>query len=180
MIGRRGTGGRARLLVLLAGWVLVSAPPAAALAAGSSAEGERLFTGASRLANGGPPCISCHDFAGLPFPHGGALGPNLTGTWSKYGPEAIQPVLKTLFFPTMVPVFSDRPLTPAEREDLAAFFRAGAGRTPARATTADLAALAVVGLVVLLAAAGRVWASRLRAVRVEFLEKARRSKEPGR
>jgi hypothetical protein len=139
--------------------------------AGSSAAGERLFSGAVGFANGGPPCFSCHTIVGLPFPHGGILGPDLTVAWTKYGPEALQPVLTTLYFPTMFPAFASRPLTSAERNDLAAFFRAAAGRTSAANTTIELAIFAGIGLFALLVAVGRSWPRRLGSVRDEFLKR---------
>src|SRR6185312_14386962 len=37
---------------------------------GEAKAGEALFIGRIRLANGGPPCISCHSVSGLPFPNG--------------------------------------------------------------------------------------------------------------
>ncbi len=145
------------------------APQAAALQLGSATVGEQLFAGAVRFANGGPPCLSCHDIAGLPFPHGGVLGPDLTGSWAKYGPLALAPVLNTLFFPTMVPIFTTRPLTPAERGNLAAFLQAEAGRVPPAGTTLQLLAIAVGGSVVLLVLAWLAWPRRLGSARGEFL-----------
>ncbi len=156
--------------------VATSLPDTVAFLEGSAALGRGLFTGAVRFTNGGPPCFSCHDVAGLPFPHGGALGPNLTGTWEKYGPQALRPVLATLYFPTMVSPFANRPLTPAERADLAAFFRDAATRTPAAGTTWVLASLAGAGLVLLLLAAQRGWPRRMGGVRDDLLGRAGHSK----
>jgi hypothetical protein len=146
-----------------------------ALPPGSAAAGERLFDGAIRFANGGPPCLSCHDVAGLPFPHGGVLGPDLTGSWAKYGPLALAPVLNTLYFPTMVPIFTTRPLTPAERGDLTAFLQAEAGKAPATGATVELLALAVVGAAVLLVLARLAWPGRLHGVRRGLLERVGRA-----
>ncbi len=157
----------------------VVAPPAdaQALPPGTAAAGERLFSGAVRFANGGPPCLSCHDVAGLPFPRGGVLGPDLTGSWAKYGPLALAPVLNTLYFPTMVPIFTTRPLTSAERGDLAAFLQAEAGRVAPAGTTGELLAVAALGAVVLLVLAWRAWPRRLRGVRRKLLERVGRPEE---
>ncbi len=138
---------------------------------GSPAAGERLFAGVTRFANGGPACLSCHNIAGLPFPGGGVLGPDLTGSWNKYGPLALAPVLNTLYFPTMVPIFTSRPLTPVERNDLAAFLRAEAGKAPPTGATVELLALAIVGAAVLLAMVRLAWPRRLRGVRRGLLER---------
>ncbi len=144
---------------------------------GSAAAGESLFSGATRFANGGPPCLSCHDIAGLAFPHGGILGPDLTVSWAKYGPLALAPVLNTLYFPTMVPIFTTRPLTPAERGDLAAFLQAEAGRTPSAGTTGELLAAAAAGMGALLVLAWRAWPRRIGSVRRDLLERIERSSE---
>ncbi len=136
------------------------------LQGGTPAAGERLFTGATRFAAGGPPCASCHDIAGLRFPRGGTLGPDLTATWENFGPAGLQPVLTTLYFPTMVPVFSARPMTAGELADLAAFFRAAGSHPPSKGTTGRLAVLAAAGVVVLLLAARLAWPRRLGSVRL--------------
>ncbi len=136
------------------------------LQGGTPAGGERLFTGATRFANGGPPCASCHDIAGLPFPHGGRLGPDLTPTWEKYGPAGLEPVLGTLYFPTMVPLFSARPMTAGEVADLAAFFRAAGSRPPPKRTTGKLAALAAAGMVILFFFARLAWPRRFGSARL--------------
>src|SRR3989337_709452 len=59
---------------LLAGWGPHPGPVA----------GRALFTGARRLENGGPACMSCHSVAGLGALGGGALGPDLTLAYNKY------------------------------------------------------------------------------------------------
>lgn len=79
--------------------------------AGSAEAGARLFSGQTRFAGGGPSCASCHPIAGLPFPGGGTMGPDLTDISPRIGPEALGVVLATLFFPTMNPVFAGRLLT---------------------------------------------------------------------
>ncbi len=89
--------------------------------------GRALFTGTVRFKNGGPPCFACHSVAGLPFPHGGSLGPDLTTTYTKLGLPGMEAAMRTLFFPTMTPIFRSRPLTVLEQQDLKALFEEGAG-----------------------------------------------------
>lgn len=165
-----------RLLLLL---LVLPAPAAGQDEAGSASTGERLFSGQTRFAGGGPPCAACHDIAGLPYPGGGTMGPDLTGSYAKFGPDALAVVVRTLFFPTMDPVFTGRPLTPAEQRDLTAFFARAAASPPPRPITARLL---LAALVLLAAAAGLVgWLgrARLRGVRAGLVAGARRRSREG-
>ncbi len=66
--------------VVSAGFSPAPDPVSAQGAGDSSSTGEALFVGAIRLTNGGPPCRICHSVAGIPFPNGGTLGPDLTAS----------------------------------------------------------------------------------------------------
>jgi mono/diheme cytochrome c family protein len=127
------------------------------------AAGEALFTGRVRMQNGGPACITCHTAAGVPFPYGGTMGPDLTREYSKLGPLGVTVALKTLGFPAMTPVFQNRPLTVTEQQELAAFFQSiYLRRPPASPTRAiGLASLAVLAGLLL----GTRLVVRLRRVR---------------
>jgi hypothetical protein len=126
------------------------AAPSQAAEQGSASAGKALFTGVRRLAKGGPACIECHTIASLTFPKGGSLGPDLTETYSKLGDVGLDVTLQTLYFPTMVPLFNHRPLTPGEQADLKAFF-IGLQSSPApRDETPVLASLALMGCLILL------------------------------
>ncbi len=104
-------------------------PAAAPLPGGDPANGERLFNGSSRLAAGGTACIACHSVEGVGALGGGALGPDLTQVYSRYGGEAgLGSVLQTLPFPTMAGIFTTRPLTASEQADLLAFFARADGQ----------------------------------------------------
>jgi hypothetical protein len=83
-------------------------------------------------------------------------------------------MLQTLFFPTMVPLFRDHPLTTAEQADLKAFFHEAAARTPAPDYTLEFGLTAIAGMLVLLAATGFIWHRRLRRVRAPLVEAAMR------
>lgn len=96
--------------------------------AGNARAGKDLFTGAKGFANGGTACIACHDTVALGVPGGGLLGPDLTQSAQRYGGEAgLTGVLGTIAFPSMVPIYRDRPLAPQEQVDLAAFLAQTAG-----------------------------------------------------
>ena len=92
---------------------------------------ETLFLGTVRFKNGGPACSACHSVAGLAFPRGGTMGPDLTRAYSKIGPEGLNSALETLFFPAMTPLFAYRPLTLNERRNLAASSKVLIGNSPA-------------------------------------------------
>ncbi len=126
------------------------APPAAA--AGSAEAGRQLFVGARPFQNGGPPCGACHALGGQGLAFTASLGPELATTVAAMDPAALDGLLETLPFPTMVPVYDGRGLTPAERADLLAFLVPAAQRGPPRdawrfeAWAAGVAVLFFLGL----------------------------------
>jgi hypothetical protein len=138
-------------------------PPSSAL------RGRELFVGTRRFANGGPACASCHRAAGISFPNGGTLGPDLSGIYDQFGPDALQTILQTLFFPTMAPIFGKRPLTAQEQSDLSAFFQQTSAKPLPALLTGKIVVPAVGGFLLLLALAGGLWHNRLRTVRKSFV-----------
>jgi mono/diheme cytochrome c family protein len=143
-----------------------SVPPVATTiaAAGDLQRGAALFTGVIPFQRGGAPCMACHTVSGVALLGGGSLGPDLTGIHSRLGEAGLASILVTLPFPTMRPVYQLRPLTQAERGDLAALFRVAAGRRPVY-NTPRIITIAVTGCMLLLLLAGVVWRNRLRSVR---------------
>jgi mono/diheme cytochrome c family protein len=95
---------------------------------GSASNGKDLFTGATQFANGGTACIACHDTADLGVLGGGMLGPDLTDAYERYGENGLVAVLGTISFPSMVPVYQDRPLTAQEQIDLTLFLKEAADK----------------------------------------------------
>ncbi len=99
------------------------------------AKGKALFTGSTRLAKGGAPCLSCH-----PFTYPGISGGNLSiadlkNSYQKMGDTGMKGALKALKFPTMKKIYADRPLTDDEVAALMALFKDSAtqkagGRCP--------------------------------------------------
>jgi mono/diheme cytochrome c family protein len=144
---------------------------------GLASRGEALFTGKVRLRNGGPACISCHSVAGIPFPNGGTLGPNLTNAYKKLGPQGIQPAMRTLYFNVMTPIYDRHPLTPEEQTDLIAFFQEAASAPPAREDTQILVGISLAGCVVFLVIIHAVWQDRLKSVRRALVQRARRQEK---
>ncbi len=132
---------------------------------GSASTGRSLFTGTVKLRNGGPPCRTCHSMAGLPFPNGGTLGPDLTMISAKLGPQGIGPTLQTLFFPTMTPIYDQRPLTLMEQSDLKAFFQEAGSGPPLQPITPVIVSVAAAGFLLLMILTRAIWRHRLRGVR---------------
>jgi len=138
----------------------------------SAHRGEELFTGRTRLRNRGPACISCHGIAGLPFPNGGTLGPDLTQVYKKLGPQGTQSAMQTLFFRVMTPIYSAHMLAPEEQADLMAFLKQADTKPQSQWDTQImiLAALLLGGFFVALTAF--FWKDRVRSVRRALLYKA--------
>jgi mono/diheme cytochrome c family protein len=92
--------------------------------AGDPAYGEKLFTGAIPLANGGTPCIACHSVSGTGAIGGGTLGPDHTQVYTRYGREGLAAALGTLPFPSMQGIYANRLLTESEQAALLAYYEA--------------------------------------------------------
>jgi hypothetical protein len=144
-----------------------SESPADTLAA---QRGEALFSGRRPLRNGGPPCASCHAVAGLPFPNGGTLAPDLTREYSKLGPQGIDVALETLFFPAMTPIYDTHSLTKEERGELGAFLEQASMNHPPHGITPIIVLIPIGGCIVLLGISSVVWRNRLRGVRKRLIE----------
>ena len=99
------------------------------------------------------------------------MAPDLTDAYSKYGADALDTVLTTLFFPTMDPLFAGRPLSPDERADLQAFLARAGGRS--QGWTARMLVLGVVAFATFIAAIAWLGRTRLRGVRAALVRRAR-------
>ena len=157
------------------GQVAATAQPAApALPAGDPALGQTLFTGPTRLQNGGPPCLTCHTIAGIGPLGGGTLGPDLTPAFNKYGESGLATFLSTVPLPTMNAVWTAHPFTPQEAANLAAFLKQASGGEPPVDPTGLLAGAAAVGAAALVILAQLYWRRRLTAVRRPLVARARK------
>lgn len=144
-------------------------PPAVA---GDQTIGHALFTGQANFANGGTPCIACHDVAGVAGLGGGTLGPDLTQAFQRYGAAGLASVLATIPFPTMMPVYANAPLTPEEQQNLAAYLASTANAQPAPAFPTILVLVLVLFLAVL-ALFHFIWRRRSGLVRQPMVAKQR-------
>ena len=166
----------AALLVVGLAYAGVSGPTTArALAADAAdaAAGRKLFSGEVAFRNGGPPCVACHSVGGLGYPNGGTMGPDLTRSFALLGELGMDATLQTLFFPTMMPIFDARPLTPDEQRGLKAFLRQTQSSPQAPDITWELLLIACAGCAGLLLVGGMYWRGRLAGVRRSFVAAAR-------
>jgi hypothetical protein len=147
-----------------------STEPSPAAVQGSAVAGKALFIGAQRFQKGGRACAACHTVAGLAFPNGGSLGPDLTAIYSQLGDVGLDVTMQTLYFPTMVPIFNRRLPTAQEQADLKAFFVGLQSSPPPRNNTLALAGLAGSGCVLLLAITWGLGRSRPEPVRQSLLK----------
>ena len=148
-------------------------PQTAPAAAGDAVMGRALFTGERPLQNGGAACVACHSAAGIGALGGGALGPDLTQAFNKFGGDAgMASLLAGLPFPTMKPIFETRPLTPEEQASIGAFLKASTAQQPVDGTwMLILLVLAVLAALLILAQA--VWSRKLVSVRKALIEQTR-------
>jgi mono/diheme cytochrome c family protein len=130
---------------------------------GDAGKGRLLFTGEQRFRNGGAACIACHHVGGFPG-GGGVLGPDLTKTYSDYGAEGLSSAQAEMPFPTMKPLYANRPLLPEERAHLTEFLRVAGSSAPddaaKRPVYVALAGIAVLFLLLLAFGRGRLSAVR--------------------
>ncbi len=162
------------LLLLVIGAVTASAAPPQAPdpAPQLAVQGTRLFLGQARFQNGGPPCGSCHRLSTLPFPNGGTVGPDLSSAYQLLGDDGTALALQTLFFPTMMPIYQNRPLTAAEQQALAVLLKQASPAGPAVPETLELAGIAGLGFLALLAVSGLASRGRGRTVRASLVRQA--------
>ena len=145
-----------------------------AIIPGDPARGRAIFTGGVGLANGGPACLGCHTVSGIGELGGGALGPDLTGAFVKYGEQGLANFLNTYPLPTMKAVWTAIPLGPQEQADLRVFLQQAGAGPPPQDLSLPLAGIGIVSAAALLALAQIYWRKRLLGVRRPLLRRALR------
>ncbi len=144
-------------------------------AAGDAENGKDLFTGAERFDAGGPSCLSCHSVAGVGALGGGQLGPDLTGSYAKFGGEqGLRAALQTTPFPTMVPIFSRKPLAADEQDDLIAFLASAPDQQRAARSAGRLVGFSVAAAAGMVILGMGIWRRRLAGVRKPLVNRSRR------
>lgn len=139
--------------------------PAAAGPAGKAEIGKHLFTGEEAFAKGGPPCIACHNVAGVGELEGGALAADLTGAYKKYGDSGLMSILKTTPFAGMKEAYAGHPLTDDEMANLKAFFAQTEGQQSSASIGWIFAVIGIAVFAIFLGIIHLVWHERLNGVR---------------
>ena len=134
-----------------------------------AALGRELMLGTRPLANGGPPCISCHAFHGAPMLGGGTLGPDLTHEFTRLGGgRAATAWLSSPPTPTMKADYATHALKPEEAHALTAYLESlskqEGGGAAARAEKIFFL-IGLGGCLIALAAMDTIWKKRFNAVR---------------
>jgi len=132
--------------------------------------GEELFVGSKRLVNGGPSCLSCHNFRGVKKLGGGKLGPDLSAAYQKYGEQGLTSILDSFPFPTMNPIYAKRLLTEDEKKYLKAFLIHGTGNISNY--NWQVIGGAIFGFVFLLLLSKIIWQSKIKDVRLLLIQKS--------
>lgn len=141
-----------------------------------AAAGMALFTGEKRLANGGPPCISCHTMRKMSGLHGGRLGPDLTLVYERLqGRKGLGAWLAAPASPTMAPVFRATAINPDEIFALTALFESETKNRGAddQSPLLNFFLLGMSGAVAGLVTFDRIWKKRLTGVRRQIVHRER-------
>ncbi|HMN49924.1 MAG TPA: c-type cytochrome [Ignavibacteriaceae bacterium] len=94
---------------------------AASITAADIENGKNLFEGLTKLTNGGPACISCHNINNQVMFNGGLLAKDLTTAFSRLSAAGVDGILRNPPFPAMVNAFGSAQLTDQEVKDILAF-----------------------------------------------------------
>ena len=121
--------------------------------------------------------MACHDVVGIGMLGGGFVGPDLTGTYQKFGGPGLAGILASLPFPTMRPIYEEALLTAQEQADMAAFL-ANVRATGTKRNGGLLAGLVVGGFAVLTVLAQLLWRRRLRPVRAQLVQQSQQVMKP--
>lgn len=131
--------------------------------------GKDLFMGHKKLANGGPPCVTCHTYNGAAGFGGGRLGPDLSKAYERLqGRKAMGAWLYAPATPTMNSTFKKAAMKADEEIlPLLALFEstARAGGEDDRTGMAGFFAAGFVVAVLCLGLFAVIWNARFRAVR---------------
>jgi mono/diheme cytochrome c family protein len=146
--------------------------------------GKALFLGHKKLANGGPPCFTCHTFKGAEGFGGGRLGPDLSKAYERLqGRKAMGAWLYAPATPTMSTTFKKAALKADEEIlPLLALFE-NTARGGGEDDRTGLAGFFFAGFVVAVLCLGLfavIWKARFRAVRDPLVQVSARKVLGGR
>lgn len=100
------------------------------------------------------------------------MGPDLTHEYSKVGAVGLQGSLQTLFFPTMTPLFANRPLTTDEQNELFAFLKSVNSKPVTETPTGVFIVVSLIGCALLLIVTWLLGRKRIQSVRKAMLQHA--------
>ena len=100
------------------------------------------------------------------------MGPDLTHEYSKVGAVGLQGSLQTLFFPTMTPLFANRPLTSDEQNQLFAFLKEADSKSVSGTPKGLFIVVALIGCALLLIVTWLLGRKRIVSVRKSLLNRA--------
>jgi mono/diheme cytochrome c family protein len=113
-------------------------------------KGKNIFEGVTKLQNGGPSCIACHNVDNPNLFTGGLLAKDLTLAFSRLSAAGVDGILRNPPFPAMIDAFANAPLTDDEISALLAFFyysnNAGMLQTSTLQNQSDLLVSLIIGL----------------------------------
>jgi mono/diheme cytochrome c family protein len=142
------------------------------LTAAEAARGRAIFLGFQRLAQGGPPCFSCHRAGNWQALGGGQLGPDLARVYEHLqGRKELIAWLSAPPTPTMQAVYKQHPLQSEEILALVAFLEELAKQesTTPEASTLNFFLLGLGGAVAGLVVFDWLWRQRFRGIRRSLL-----------
>ncbi|GEM88918.1 c-type cytochrome [Oceanithermus desulfurans] len=142
----------------------------AAAAAGDPEAGRAYFLGKRRFARGATPCVACHDAPGTGALGGGTLGPDLSDAGARFGAGLAQ-LLERPGFKVMRSLYGDRPLTPEEARDVAAFLASGSGAPAPAARGWRFAGLGALGTLLLFLVLFPFWPRQRESYRDRLLRR---------
>ena len=115
----------------------------------------------TKLTNGGPACISCHNINNQAMFNGGLLAKDLTTAFSRLSAAGVDGILRNPPFPAMIDGFGNAALTDQEIKELLSFLystdkRGDVNLSPLQ-TQFDLLIGIIVGINIALAILFFVW-----------------------
>lgn len=110
--------------------------------------GALLFSGQTRLSNGGAACNSCHSVKDERIFSGGTLAKNLTESWDNMGSAGVAAVVRNSPFPVMNKAYLNHPLTEEEVIDLTAYLKSVSQERFYQRTSDFSLAFAIFGFII--------------------------------
>lgn len=101
----------------------LSLPPLSQSTPQNVDRGKQLFSGESRLKNGGASCVSCHNVPGATVLGGGNLAKDLTEAYTRLSEAGLTNVIASQPFPVMKQSYVNNSLADDEVYDLACYLK---------------------------------------------------------